>query len=106
MLLLALADSNLSNTITSISDLPNYSMKRYMQALEHEVKATRLKRQLVKWLCDERSKNKDFSCRFTGKDSCLALGGFMFLIDAIRGDRNNVQLLTKLLIIVFIAVKL
>ncbi len=106
MLLLALADSNLSNKITSMTDMPNCSMKRYLQALEHEVKATRLKRQLVKWLFDERSKNKDFSYRFTGKDSSLVLAGFMFLIDAIRGGRSDIKLLTKLLIIVFIAVKL
>ena len=99
MLLLALADSNLSNKITSMTDMPNSSMKRYLQALEHEVKATRLKRH-------GRSKNKDFSYRFTGKDSSLVLAGFMFLIDAIRCGRSDIKLLTKLLIIVFIAVKL
>lgn len=43
MLLLALADSNLSNKIISIGDMPNCSVKRYLHALEHEVKATRLK---------------------------------------------------------------
>ena len=104
MLLLVLADSNLPNRITSVTDMPNCSMKRYLYALEHEVKATRLKKQVVKWLFD--SKNKDFSYRFTGKDSSLVLAGFMFLIDAIRGGRSDPKLLTKLLIIVFIAVKL
>ena len=106
MLLLALADSGLSNKITSVADMPNCSAKRYLHALEHEVKATRLKKQLVKWLVDERVKNKPFSYRFTGKDSQLVLGGFMYLISAIRGDRNCHKLLGKLLIIVFIAIRL
>lgn len=107
MLLLALTDSNLPSKLTSITEMPNCSMKRYLQALEDKVKATRLRKQLVRWLLDERSQNKDFSYRFTGKDSHLVLAGFMFLIDAIRGGRtNNGKLISKLLIIVFIAIRL
>ena len=106
MLLLALADSGLSNKITCVADIPECSVKRYLHALENEVKATRLKKQLVKWLVDERVKNKPFTYRFTGKDSQLVLGGFMYLIDAIRGGRSSPMLLGKLLIIVFIAIRL
>jgi hypothetical protein len=43
ILLLALADSNLSKKITFMTDMPNCSMKKYLEALEHEVKATRLR---------------------------------------------------------------
>ena len=88
MLLLALADSGLSNKITSVADIPECSVKRYLNALENEVKATRLKKQLVKWSVDERVKNKPFTYRFTGNDSQLVLGGFMYLIDAIRGGQK------------------
>jgi hypothetical protein len=77
-----------------------------VHALEHEVKATRLKKQLVDWLADERVKNKPFSYQFTGKDSQLVFGGFIYLIRAIREDRNCLKLLDKLLIIVFIAIRL
>ena len=106
MLLLALADSNLSVKSFSISDLPNCSIKRYLHALVHNVRATRLKKQLVKWLVDGRPKNQDFSYRFTGKDSKLVLAGFMHLIVAIRGSRNDPKLMAKLLIIVLIAIRL
>ena len=80
-----MADSSLSNEITSVADIPKCSVKRYLHALENEVKATRLKKQLVKWLVGERVKNKPFTYRSIGKDSQLVLGGFMYLIDAIRG---------------------
>ena len=50
MLLLALADNSLSNKITSVADITECSVKRYLHALENEVKAKRLKKQLVKLL--------------------------------------------------------
>ena len=81
-------------------------MSRYMKALECDVKAGRLKKQLAKWMLEDRSKDKDFSYRLTGKDSKLILHGFMYLVNAIKGDSDDPQLLIKLFFIVFIAIKL
>ena len=50
-----------------------------MKALECDVKAGRLKKQLGKWMLEERSEDKGFTYRLTGKDSRLILHGFMFL---------------------------
>ena len=47
LLKLALANSNLQGNISSVTEMPNCSMKRYLAALEVDVKATRLKNQLV-----------------------------------------------------------
>ena len=69
------------------------------------MKAGRLKKQLRKWILEDRSKDKGFSYRLTGKDSRLLLHGFMFLIHAIKGDSVNPTLLMKLICIVFIAIK-
>lgn len=59
-----------------------------------------MKKQLGKWLTEDRTKDKDFTYRLTGKDSCLILHGFMYLVEAIRGDSNEPKLLMKLLAIV------
>ena len=84
--------------LNSISELPHTSpMSKYLVAMECQVKATRLKKQLVKWLMDERTRNKDFTYRFTGKDSKLFLHGFMYLLNAIKGDSNDLKQLAKLL---------
>ena len=77
-----------------------------MRALESRLKAGRLKKQIQKWILEDRSKEKDFSYRFTGKDSRLVLHGFMFLVDAIKGDSKSPRLLMKLTCIAFIAIKL
>ena len=53
-------------------------------ALEVYVKATRLKKQLLKWLLEDRKHDKPFTYRFTGKDSRLILHGFMHLVSAIK----------------------
>lgn len=106
MLKLALAKSNLPNNITSMAEMPQCSVKRYLESLDAEVKATRLKKQLIKWLLEDKTKDKDFTYRFTGKDSRLILHGFMYLINAIRGNSTDLKLITKLLVIVFTAVRL
>ena len=107
LLNLAISSSNLPQKISSLSDLsPACAMSRYMKALECDVKAGRLKKQLGKWMLEDRSKDKDFSYRLTGKDSRLILHGFMYLVNAIRGDSDDPKLLMKLLFIVFIAMKL
>ena len=59
-----------------------------------------------KWRVEERSKDKDFSYRFTGKVSRLVLHGFMYLVDAIKGNSDDPKLLMKLSFIAFIAVTL
>ncbi|XP_068686242.1 uncharacterized protein [Montipora foliosa] len=100
---LAISLSNLPEKITSLSQL---SPACDMKALECDVKAGRLKKQLGKWMLEERFKDKDFSYRLTGKDSRLILHGFMFLVNDIKGDSDDPQLLMKLLFIVFIAIKL
>ena len=46
--------------------------------MEQDVKAGRMKKQLGKWLLEDRVKDKDFSYRLTGKDSRLILHGFMY----------------------------
>ena len=98
---------SLPSQLNSISELPHTSpMSKYLVAMECQVKATRLKKQLVKWLMDERTRNKDFTYRFTGKDSKLFLHGFMYLLNAIKGDSNDLKLLAKLLFLAFVALKL
>ena len=47
----------------------------------------------------------DFNYRLTGKDSRIILHRFRFLVNAIKGDSDDPQLLMKLLLIVFIAIK-
>lgn len=106
MLELALSNSNLPTKLSLSGDLPQSSFSRYIHAMGHKVKATRLKKQLLKWLVEDRSKDKSFSYRFTGKDSQLILHGFMYLIDAIRGNSTNPALVARLLTLVFIAIKL
>ena len=70
------------------------------------MKAGRLKKQLEKWILEDRSKDKEFFYRLTGKDSRLVLHGFMCLVDAIKGDSEDPTLLMKLIYNVFIAIKL
>ncbi|KAJ7361954.1 hypothetical protein OS493_014602 [Desmophyllum pertusum] len=104
---LALSSSNLPLEISSLSELPpDCAMSRYLKALECDVKAGRMKKQLGKWMLEDRSKDKDFTYRLTGKDSRLILHGFMFLVNAIKGDSNDPTLLMKLVFIVFIAINL
>lgn len=83
---LAISSSNIPGKISSLSDLPPSSaLFRYLKALESDVKAGRLEKQIGKWILEDRPKDKDFSNRLTGKDSKLVLHGFMFLVDAIKG---------------------
>ena len=104
---LAISFSNIPDKISSLLDLPPPSaISRYLKALESDVKAGRLKKQLGKWILEDRPKDKNFSYRLTGKHSKLVLHGFMFLVDAIKGDSENRKLLMKLICIVFIAIKL
>lgn len=77
-----------------------------MKAMESDVKAGRMRKQLGKWLLEDRGKDKDFTYRLTGKDSRLILHGFMYLVKAIQGDSTDPELLLKLLKIVFIGTKL
>ena len=106
LLKLALAKSNLPANISSLTEIPECSIKRYLVALEVHVKATRLRKQLVKCIFEEREHDKNFTYCFTGKDSRLILHGFMHLVCAIKGKSTDVKLTTKLLIIVFLALKL
>ena len=97
----------LPDKISSLSDLPPSSaISRYLKVLESDVKAGRLKKQLEKWILEDRSKDKEFFYRLTGKDSRLVLHGFMCLVDAIKGDSEDPTLLMKLIYNVFIAIKL
>ena len=83
---LVLSKSSLPPNLHVIFDLPSSCpMARYLEAMSNNVKAGRLKKQLAKWVIEDRTRDKDFSYRFTGKDSKLILHGFMYLVDAIRG---------------------
>ena len=76
----ALKRSDISDKCV-FSELPQASaFYKYTQSLRNEVKARRLYKQIVKWFNNDRQKNKDFSYRFTGKDSKLILHGFNHLI--------------------------
>ena len=104
---LAISISNLPAKLNNISELPeNCAMSRYMKAMHGQVNATRLNKQLERWLLDGRARDKDFSYRLTGKDSKLVLHGFMFLINAIKGDSEDPRLLCKLMFLAFLATKL
>ena len=92
---LAISVSNLPPKLNSLDDLPsNSAMSRYLKAMDvKDVKAGRMKRQLSRWLHEDRAKDKDFTYRLTGKDSRLILHGFMYLVKAIQGDSNDPKLL-------------
>jgi len=103
---LAISLSNIPDKISSLSDLPPSSaIFRYVKSLESDVKAGHLKKQIGKWILEDRPKDNDFSYRLTGKDSKL-LHGFLFLVDAIKGDSEYLKFIMKLICIVFIAIKL
>ena len=107
LLNVAISLSNLPHKLNSLSELPpNCAITRYLKAMENDVKAGRMKKQLSKWLLEDRGKDKDFTYRLTGKDSRLILHGFMYLVRAIQGDSTDHKLLMKLLPIVFIGTKL
>ena len=104
---IAISISNLPNKLNSLSELPpNCAITRYLKAMENDVKAGRMKKQLGKWLLEDRGKDKDFTYRLTGKDSRLILHGFMYLVKAIQGDSEDQKLLMKLLTTVFIGINL
>lgn len=76
---LAISVSNLPTKLDSSYDLPsNSAMSRYLKVMEQDVKAGIMKKQLGKWLLEDRAKDKDFSYRLTGKDSRIILHGFMY----------------------------
>lgn len=54
----------------------------------------------------DRSKDKDLSYGLTEKDSKLILHGFMYLVNAIMGDSDDLELLLRLCFTVFVAVRL
>ena len=77
---LAISVSNFPTKLSSLNDLPpDCAMSRYLKAMEQDVKAGRMKKQLGKWLLEDRTKDKDFTYRLAGKDSHLILHGFIFL---------------------------
>lgn len=72
LLNIAISLSNLPNKLNSLSKIPpNCAITRYLKAMENDVKAGRMKKQLGKWLLEDRGKDKDFTYRLTGKDSRL-----------------------------------
>ena len=104
---LAISKNNLPNTLDSLSELPpNCALARYLKAMENDVKAGRMKKQLANFLLEDRGKDKSFTYRLTGKDSQLILHGFMYLGKATQGDSTDPKLLMDLLPIVFIGTKL
>lgn len=73
---LAIASSNLPTNLNSLDDLPaNSAMFRYLKAMEQDIKAGRITKQLDKWVTEDRAKDKDFTHRLKGKDSRLILHG-------------------------------
>jgi len=94
---LALASSPLPPKLSSLNDLsPNCAMSRYLKAMEQDVKAGRMKKQLGKWLIEDRTKDKDFTYRLTGKDSRLILHGFMYLVKKILQNCTNYHMIILL----------
>ena len=76
---LAISKSNLPKSVTSLSELPpNCALSRYLKAMENDVKAGRMKKQLGKWLLQDRGKDKNFTYRLTGKDLQLIFHAFMY----------------------------
>ena len=87
---------NLAISLSNLSELaPNCAITRYLKAMENDVKAGRMKKQLGKWLLEDRGKDKDFTYRLTGKDSRLILHGFMYLVRAIQGDSTDHKLVMR-----------
>ena len=94
LLNLAMSSSNLPQNISSLSELsPAWAMSRYIKALECDAKPGRLTKQLGKWMLEDRSKDKDVSHSLTRLDSRLILRGFIYLVNAIKGDSDDPKLL-------------
>lgn len=98
--------SNFLQKIFSLLDLFLVCvMLRYMKVLECDVKVGCLKKQLGKWMLEDRFKDKDFFYRLIGKDLRFILYGFMYFVNVIRGDLDDFKLFMKFLFIVFIVMK-
>ena len=104
---LVISKSKLPKSLNSLSDLsPKCALYRYLKAMENDVKVGRMKKQLGKWLLENRGKDKNFTYGLTGKDSQQIFHGFKNLIKAMQGDSTDPKLLMHLLPIVFIGTNL
>ena len=84
LLNLAIAFSNLSNSVSSFAQLPQSSpLFKYVNTLKTHCFLSRLAKKVVRWFNDTGAKGKEFECRFTGRDSRFFLYNFMFLVEVL-----------------------
>ena len=105
LLEVAIAKSDIPPSCVDLSVLPVHSpIRKYLDVLKGEVKATRLRKKLMAWFKSGRAKKFDY--RVTGRDSRLLAHNFMSLINALTSITDSDQAKLKLATISFCCVKL
>ena len=98
LLEVAITKSNIPSSCVDLSVLPvHFPIRKYVNVLNGEVKATRLRKKLVTWFKSGRAKKFDY--RFTGRDSRL-------LINALTSINDSDQAKLRLATISFCCLKL
>lgn len=105
LLEVAIAKSEIPTSCVNPSVLPIHSpIRKYLDVLKDDVKATRLRKKLLTWFKSGRAKKFDY--RFTGRDSRLLAHNFMSLINALTSLDDSDQIKLKLATIAFCCLKL
>ena len=105
LLEVAFAKSEIPASCVNPSVLPIHSpIRKYLDVLKDDVKATRLRKKLLTWFKSGRAKKFDY--RFTGRDSRLLAHNFMSLINALTSLDDSDQIRLKLATIAFCCLKL
>ena len=101
----AIAKSNLPSSCTDVCALSVDSpFRKYLLALEVEVKASRLRKKVLTWFRNGRAKSFDY--RFTGKESKLLCHNFIHLINCLSSPDDSQEAKLRLATLVFCCVKL
>ena len=79
---------------------------RLMTSLKTEVSLSRLAKKVVRWFDEGKGNPKAFSYRFTGEESRRFLHNFMFLIKAMKGERDPQPVEFKLHVFAFTCLSL
>ena len=89
-LVIAIAKSNITPSCINISLLPSTSpIRKFVKSLLDEVKASRLKKKVLKWFRNGHAKKFDY--RFTGKEARLLSHNFMYLIHSLTSATDSHQ---------------
>ena len=101
----AIAKSNLPSCCVDVSALSVDSpFRKYLLALKFEVKASRLRKKVLTWFRNGRTKSFDY--RFNGKESKLLCHNFMRLINCLSSPDDSQEAKLRLATLAFCCVKL